>query len=74
MQGLLGHSDKILTSVALPHEPHTYGRTIRAMREKKLTSKKQSTPRNSCWRSVHASLVRRDLFEQLEQTEFAGAR
>ena len=73
--GLLDNRDKVLASVALPQRsPDTYGRTIRAMREKKMTFEEaiNSSEFMLAERS-RPHLVRRDLFEQLEHTPFTGA-
>jgi adenylylsulfate kinase-like enzyme len=74
MQAYSDNRDKILTSVALPQRsPDTYGRTIRAMREKKLTLEEAiNSPEFMLAQRSRLHLVRRDLFEQLERTPFVG--
>jgi len=75
MQAYTDNRDKILTSVALPQRsPDTYGRTIRAMREKKLTFEEAiNSPEFMLAERSRLHLVRRDLFEQLEHMPFTGA-
>ena len=67
--------DKVLASVALPQRsPDTYGRTIRTMREKKMTFEEAiNSPEFMLAQRSRLHLVRRDLFEQLEHTPFSGA-
>ena len=67
--------DKVLASVALPQRiPDTYGRTIRTMREKKMTFEEAiNSPEFMLAQRSRLHLIRRDLFEQLEQTPFSGA-
>jgi hypothetical protein len=74
MQVYSDNRDKILASVALPQRsPDTYGRTIRAMREKKMTFEEAiNAPEFMLAQRSRLHLVRRDLFEQLERTPFTG--
>jgi hypothetical protein len=76
MQVYSDNRDKVLTSVALlQRSPDTYGRTIRTMREKKLTFDEAiNSPEFMLVQRSRLHLVRRDLFEQLENTPFAEAR
>jgi len=73
MQAYLGNRDKVLGSVGIPpRSPHTFGETIRVMREKKLTFGEaiQSTDSMLVQRS-RLHIIQRDLFEQLQRLPFA---
>ena len=73
MQVYLDHQEKVLASVGIPQRsPDTYGETIRLMREKKLTFEEAIvSPEFMLVQKSRLYRVRRDLFEQLEQTPFA---
>jgi len=73
MQAYADNRDKVLASVAMPQRsPDTYGRTIRTMREKKLTFEEAiNSPEFMLAQRSRLHLVRHDLFEQLERTPFA---
>ena len=73
MQVYLDNQDKVLAAVAIPQRsPDTFGRTIRRMREKKLTFEEAIT--SGEFFIVEKSRlfrVRTELFAELEQTPFA---
>jgi hypothetical protein len=73
MQVYLDHQDKVLASVGIPRRSaDTYGETIRAMREKKLTfAEAIASPEFMLVQKSRLHIVRRELFEQLEKTPFA---
>ena len=73
MQAYADNQDKVLISVALPQRsPDTYGRTIGAMREKKMTFEEAiKSPEFMLVQRSRLHVVRRDLFEQLERAPFA---
>jgi hypothetical protein len=73
MQVYLDNQDKVLAAVAIPQRsPDTFGRTIRRMREKKLTFE-EAIASGEFFIVDKSRLfrVRSELFEQLEQTPFA---
>ena len=73
MQVYLDNEAKVLTSVGIPQRsPDTFGETIRRMREWKMTF--QEAIDSADFMLIQRSrlhIVRRDLFEQLENTAFA---
>ncbi len=74
MQVYLDNREKVLTSIGIPEWPHdTFGENVRRMRERKLTFEEAIDTTATFWLVERARLyrVRRDLFEQLEQTPFA---
>ena len=73
MQVYADNRSKVLTSIGLPQRsPDTYGQTIRAMREKKLTFEEAiGSPEFFLLQKSRLHIVRRDLFEQLERAPFA---
>ena len=73
MQAYSDNREKVLASVAMPQRSaDTYGRTIRTMREKKLTFEEAiNSPEFMLAQRSRLHLVRRDLFEQLERAPFA---
>lgn len=73
MQVYLDHQDKVLASVGIPRRSSdTYGETIRAMREKKLTfAEAIASPEFMLVQKSRLYIVRRELFEQLEKAPFA---
>jgi hypothetical protein len=73
MQVYTDNQDKILASIGIrERSPDTYGETVRAMREKKLTFDEAiSSPEFKLVEKSRLHIVRRDLFEQLERTPFA---
>lgn len=73
MQVYLDNEGKVLASVGIPQRsPDTFGETIRRMRERKMTFQEaiDSADFMLAQRS-RLHIVRRDLFEQLENTPFA---
>jgi hypothetical protein len=74
MQVYLDNRDKILTSIGIPQRSSdTFGENIRRMRERKLTFEEAigMAPGFYILEKSRLYRVRRDLFEQLEQTPFA---
>ena len=74
MQVYLDNREKILTSVGIPQRSlDTFGENIRRMRERKLTFEEAvgMAPGFAIVEKSRLYRVRRDLFEQLEQTPFA---
>jgi hypothetical protein len=73
MQVYIDNREKVLASIGIPQRsPDTYGQTVRAMRERKLTFEEAigSTEFMLAQKS-RLHIVRRDLFEQLERAPFA---
>jgi len=70
MQVYLDNRDKILAVVGIPQRSaDTYGETVRRMRERKMTfSEALESPEFMLAQRSRLHIVRRDLFEQLEQT------
>src|ERR1700723_1249090 len=74
MQVFLDNREKVLASIGIPERaPDTFGENIRRMREMKLTFKEAAGMAPGFWlvEKQRLCMVRRDLFEQLEQTPFA---
>ncbi len=74
MQVYIDNREKVLTSVGIPQRPlDTFGENIRRMRERKLTFEEAvgMAPGFALVEKSRLDRVRRDLFEQLEQTPFA---
>jgi hypothetical protein len=74
MQVYLDNREKVLASVGIPQRsPDTFGANIRKMREMKVTFKEAVGMAPGFWllERQRLCMVRRDLFEQLEQTPFA---
>jgi len=73
MQVYVENQEKVLASVGIPQRsPDTYGETVRLMREKKMTfGEAIASPDFMLAQKSRLHIVRRDLFEQLEQTPFA---
>ena len=74
MQVYLDNREKVQASVGIPQRaPDTFGANIRKMREMKLTFKEAVGMAPGFWlvEKQRLCMVRRDLFEQLEQTPFA---
>jgi hypothetical protein len=73
MQVYTDNQDKVLASIGIrERSPDTYGETVRAMREKKLTFEEAiSSPEFKLVQRSRLHIVRRDLFEQLERMPFA---
>ena len=74
MQVYLDNREKVQASVGIPQRaPDTFGENIRRMREMKLTFKEAVGMAPGFWlvEKQRLCMVRRDLFEQLEQTPFA---
>lgn len=74
MQVYLHNRDKVLTSIGIPQRPlDTFGENIQRMREGKLTFEEaiRTAPGFYVVEKSRLYRVRRDLFEQLEQTPFA---
>jgi hypothetical protein len=67
------NESKVLTAIGLPQRsPDTFGQTIRAMRERKLTFEEAITTSDLMLaQKCRLHIVRRDLFEQLQRTPFA---
>jgi hypothetical protein len=63
----------VVASVGIPRRSaDTYGETVRAMREKKLTfGEAIASPEFMLVQKSRLHIVRRELFEQLEKTPFA---
>jgi hypothetical protein len=75
MQVYLDNRDKILAVVGIPQRSaDTYGETVRRMRERKMTfGEALQSPEFMLAQRSRLHIVRRDLFEQLEQTLLATA-
>ena len=73
MQVYRAHQEKVLASVGLPHlSPDTFGENVRRMREKKLTFEEAIISEEfHLVAKQRLCMVRRAIFEQLEQTPFA---
>ena len=73
MQVYTDNQDKVLASIGIrERSPDTYGETVRAMREKKLTFEEAiSSPEFKLVQRLRLHIVRRDLFEQPERMPFA---
>jgi hypothetical protein len=74
MQVYLDNREKVLASVGIPERPpDTFGENIRRMRQQKLTFEEaiRTTTAFYIVEKQRLCMVRRDLFEQLEQTPFA---
>jgi hypothetical protein len=73
MQVYADNRSKVLASIGLPQRsPDTYGQTIRAMRERKLTFEEAiGSAEFFLLQKSRMHIVRRDLFEQLERAPFA---
>jgi len=74
MQVYLDNREQVLTSIGLPQlSPDTFAANIRKMREKKLTFQEAVGMAPDFWllEKQRLCMVRRDLFEPLEQTPFA---
>jgi hypothetical protein len=74
MQVYLDNREKVLASVGMPQRSlGTFGENIRRMREKKLTFAEAvgMAPGFAIVERSRLYRVRRDLFEQLEQTPLA---
>ncbi len=73
MQVYTDNQDKVLASIGIrERSPDTYGETVRAMRERKLTFEEAiSSPEFKLVQRSRLHIVRRDLFEQLERMPFA---
>jgi hypothetical protein len=73
MRTCLDHECKVLICVGLPQRsPDTFGQTIRAMREKKLTFEEAiQSPEFMLVQKSRLHVVRRQLFAQLEKSPFA---
>jgi hypothetical protein len=74
MQVYLDNREKVVASIGIPQRsPDTFGENIRRMRERKLTFEEAIRPAPGFYILEKSRLyhVRRDLFEQLEQTPFA---
>ena len=73
MQVYLDNQDKVLASVGIPQRsPDTFGETIRAMREKKLTfGEAIQSPDFMLAQRSRLHIIQRDLFEQLQRLPFA---
>jgi len=74
MQVYLDNRDKVLTSIGIPQRaPDTFAENIRRMRERKLTFEEaiRTAPGFYIMDKSRLYRVRRELFEQLEQTPFA---
>ena len=67
MQVYTDHRDKVLASIGIPRRsPDTFGQTIQAMRERKLTFEEAiSAPGFFLLQKSRLHIVRRELFEQL---------
>jgi len=75
MQVYLDHRDKVLAVVGIPQRSaDTYGETVRRMRERKMTfGEALQSPDFMLAQRSRLHIVRRDLFEQLEQTPLVAA-
>jgi NUBPL iron-transfer P-loop NTPase len=73
MQVYLDNQAKVLTSVGIPQRSSdTFGETIRLMRERKMTFQEAiDCPDFMLAQRARLHIVRRDLFEQLENMSFA---
>jgi hypothetical protein len=74
MQVYIDNREKVLASVGIPQRSlDTFGENIRRMRERKLTFEEAvgMAPGFALVEKSRLDRVRRDLFEQLEQTPFA---
>jgi hypothetical protein len=74
MQVYLDNRDKVLTSIGIPQRaPDTFAENIRRMRERKLTFEEaiRTAPGFYIMDKSRLYRVRRELYEQLEQTPFA---
>ena len=74
MQVYLDNREKVLTSIGIPQRsPDTFGENVRRMRERKLTFEEamRTAPGFLILEKSRLYRVRRELFEQLEQTPFA---
>ena len=67
------NQEKVLASIGIPERsPDTYGQTVRAMREKKLTFEAAiASPEFMLVQKSRLHIVRRHLFRQLELMPFA---
>jgi hypothetical protein len=75
MQAYLDNRDKILAVVGIPQRSaDTYGETVRRMRERKMTfGEAIESPEFMLAQRSRLHIVRRDLFEQLEESPLAMA-
>jgi len=74
MQVYLDNREKVLASIGIPERSaDTYGENIRRLRELKLTFNEGITTSTDFYlvEKCRLQIVRRELFEQLEQTPFA---
>jgi hypothetical protein len=74
MQVYRDNREKVLTSIGIPRQsPDPFAENIRKMREKKLTFQEAVGMPPGFWlvEKQRLCMVRRDLFEQLEQMPFA---